>query len=353
MGRAKGPKSLVAEESLVQTPLGRSLAERLPLSQMRQRIRPADYPSFRADELVLTRHQGAFLKPCPGTRGYICCGLQIIHFGLGCYFDCTYCILQSYLNTPALVLFGNVDEGLEELQGVLNQSAPPHRRFCTGEFTDSLLLEDLTGFGARLIKMFAPRKHFTLELKTKTDNVKTLCGLDHGGRTVISFSVNAPDIAASEESRAPALKRRLAAAALMVREGYRVGFHFDPLIRHSGWEEGYGRTVAGIFEAVPAEKIAWISLGAFRYLPRLKNIVRRRHPKSRIMDEEFVSAPDGKMRYPRPLRVEMYSRVLAAIRGFSPGACVYMCMESPRVWQEVFGYNPGPKGLIRMLDQRV
>lgn len=349
----RSPQALIAEESQVGTRLGRSLAARLPLAEVRPKIGPADYSAYGPGDLILARHQGGFIKPCPGTRGYICCGLNIIHFGLGCPLGCTYCILQDYLETKALVLFGNLQEGLSRLENLLDQDSLRPRRFCTGEFTDSLVLEDLTGTAARLVKLFAGYENAVLELKTKTDNVGGLLGLEHGGRTIISFSVNAPAIAAREEQGAAPLKRRLAAASLAAREGYRVGFHFDPIIRGPGWRQGYDETAARIFEAVPAESLAWISLGAFRYPPGLKKIIARRHPRTRIMDGEFVLAGDGKMRYLRPLRVEMYRRLLAAVRRFAPEALVYLCMESPRVWREVFGFDPGPEGLIRMMDQRV
>jgi len=347
------PRGLVAEEALLQTPLGRTLADRLPVVAIRPRIEPADYAAHEAGELILASHRGSFVKPCPGTRGYVCCGLQIIHFGLGCYLDCSYCILQSYLGTEALVLFGNTDRGLAEVREYLRQPLPRPMRFCTGEFTDSLLLEGLTGFGRRLVEIFADCDHAVLELKTKTTNVSGLLDLEHAGRTIVSFSVNAPMVARQEESKAATLDRRLEAAARVVQKGYRVGFHFDPLIRHPGWREGYGRTVEDIFEAVPADRIAWISLGAFRYLPRFKTIIKRRHPKSLITEEEFILAPDGKMRYLRPRRVEMYRHLLSTIRQAAPKVCVYLCMESPRVWREVFGFDPGPDGLIHMLDQQV
>lgn len=353
MTGAQRPGRLVAEESLLETELGRTLTQTIPCVETRPQISPVDYPDFEPDDLLLARHFGSFIKKCPGTRDYICCDLEIIHFGLGCYLDCSYCILQSYLDTSSLVLFGNVDEAFEELEDLLSRPATRRKRFCTGEFTDSLLLEEMTGLGARLVKLFSKSRDRVLELKTKTVNIDGLLELDHGGRTIISFSVNAPDVARNEESRAVPLKKRIEAAGRAVENGYRVGFHFDPLIIHENWQDGYRQTVEDIYKVVPPDKIAWISLGAFRYLPGLKPIIRKRHPKSHITDEEFILAPDGKMRYLRPIRVEMYKLLLNAIRKCDPDACVYMCMESPRVWLEVFGFDPGPEGLVDMLDKRV
>jgi len=347
------PENLVIERDLQSADLAVSLIESGLRLEIAPHTGPADYSRYDRKTLILGRHRGSFLKPCPGTRGYLCCGLQIIHFGLGCSLDCSYCILQSYLDTEALVLFGNVDEGLEQVRGSLNQLEPKYKRYCTGEFTDSLLLEDVTGFGAVLVEIFSHHRNVVLELKTKTDNVDSLVGLEHRGRTVVSFSMNAPAIAGTEEPRAASLKKRILAAKKMVDEGYRIGFHFDPLIIHPDWKEGYAQTVAEIYDSIPAKSIAWISLGAFRFLPKLKEIVSQRHPRSKIMYEEFVLALDGKMRYLRPLRVEMYRHLLAEIQKADPKACVYLCMESPRVWLETFGFNPGPNGLIEMLDARV
>ncbi|MBF0528875.1 MAG: DNA photolyase [Deltaproteobacteria bacterium] len=347
------PFKLAAESDALNNPFGQALSRQFASVDIRSRISPAEYINFGAADLILANHHGRFIKPCPGTKDYNCCGLEIIHIGLGCTLGCSYCILQGYLDSNALVLFGNIENVFNDLANQLAIPGARPRRFCTGEFTDSLLLEEITGTGARLVGLFArAAAGHTLELKTKTTNVRGLLELNHEGRTIVSFSVNAPEITRREERSAPALSARLKAARQVARAGYRLGFHFDPIIRYPGWGDGYAQTVKDIFDAVPSNQIAWISLGAFRYLPGMKDIVRRSDPKSRIMDEEFILAEDGKMRYLRPVRVEIYQRLLAEIRSAAPEVCVYLCMESPRVWREVFGYDPGTEGLIRMLDER-
>ena len=312
---------------------------------------PADYGRFGPRDILVTPHRGRFLKPCPGTPGYNCCGLHIFHFGLGCTLGCRYCILTAYLETEALVLFGNMEEGLAEFAACLDRVDRP-LRFCTGEFTDSLLLDRHTGMAERLVTMAAGRE-VTLELKTKTDHVDHLLRLDHRGRTVISFSVNAPEIAAAEEGRAATLKRRLAAAARAAEAGYPVGLHFDPLIFHPGWEEGYARTIDLIGRTLAPARVAWVSLGCFRYLPGLKGIMLERHPGVRLFDGEFIQGGDGKRRYPRPLRTGIYKVLVQGLgRVLPPETVIYLCMESPRVWRDVFGHDPGASGLTALLDRR-
>ncbi|MBN1626024.1 MAG: hypothetical protein JW944_05820, partial [Deltaproteobacteria bacterium] len=57
------------------------------------------------ETIRLIDFKGEFLKPCPGTREYICCGYQILNVGTNCPMDCSYCILQSYFNKPSLRVF--------------------------------------------------------------------------------------------------------------------------------------------------------------------------------------------------------------------------------------------------------
>jgi DNA repair photolyase len=317
-------------------------------------VAPADYPSFGPGDLLVTRHRGAFVKPCPATLNYNCCGLQIFHFGLGCTLGCRYCILSAYLGTEALVLFGNVAQGLEELKALLRlDPAERPKRFCTGEFTDSLLLDRRSGLAAELIELFAQSDAALLELKTKTDYIDHLLKLDHRGHTVISFSVNAPDICRLEEGRAAPLTARLAAARRAAEAGYPIGLHFDPIIQHPGWAEGYARSAELIGRYLAGARVAWVSLGCFRYLPSLKEVMLARHPDTDIYDAEFISGGDGKMRYPRPVRTRLYRAVAAALESvLPPSTVVYMCMESSRVWLDVFGRDPGTEGLTARLDQR-
>ncbi|MDR2725570.1 MAG: DNA photolyase [Candidatus Adiutrix sp.] len=348
--RGEARLRLLVEESCQEGFMAKNLARTFRQESLSP-VGPSDYDRFGPRDILVTPHRGRFLKACPGTPGYNCCGLYIFHFGLGCPLGCHYCILAAYLDTEALVLFGNMEEGLAQFSALLDRAERPWR-FCTGEFTDSLLLDRRTGLAERLVALAAGRE-VTLELKTKTDQVDHLLGLDHRGRTIISFSLNAPGMAAAVEGRAAPLGERLKAAARAAGAGYPVGLHFDPLIFQPGWEEGYARTIDLIGQSLAGAKVAWVSLGCFRYLPRLKEIKLARHPGTSIFDSEFISGGDGKKRYPRPLRTRMYKRLVQGLGRVLPAETViYLCMESPRVWRDVFGQDPGTAGLTELLDRR-
>lgn len=303
--------------------------------------------------LLLARNRGRFFKPCPGTKEYICCDYQVLNIGMNCPMDCVYCILQAYLNNPYLSFFVNVEDLLQELQEAFKENPGRFWRIGTGEFTDSLALDRLTGLSRLLVQFMRDKDSAVLELKTKTAVIDNLKGLDHGGRTIVAWSLNSPDIVAREELRAASLEQRLAAAARCASWGYKLAFHFDPIIYHPGWQEGYAETIGKLFAAVPRERIAWISMGCLRYLPTLKKIAGQRFPNSRFFHEEFIEGLDGKARYFRTLRVEMYQFLYQQLRQYAaPETCIYLCMENNEIWQEVFGYIPDDLGgLPAMLDK--
>jgi spore photoproduct lyase len=304
--------------------------------------------------LRLVRRRGAWMKPCPGTREYICCGLNILHIGQGCPMDCRYCALQAYFNRPVIEVFVNTGELIDALQKDLEHHSDRVRRICTGEFTDSLALDPITELNSQLVPLFGPRSHATLEIKTKTDFVDPLIGLDHGGRVIVSFSMNAPTIAAQEERGAVSLSRRLNAARRAQEDGYRVGFHFDPIIPIPSWEEEYGLTIDDIFRIINPSGIAWISLGVIRFVPDLKETVRARFGPVSYFCDSFVRGLDGKSRLPAPRRVEIYATLAGRIRTHWADAALYLCMESPEVWEQSLGVRmDSSRNLAAYLDARV
>ncbi|MFH1542764.1 MAG: hypothetical protein ABIE84_06740, partial [bacterium] len=113
-----------------------------------------------------------------------------------------------------------------------------------------------------------------------------------------------------------------------------VAFHFDPIIYYPGWEDDYREVVAAIFEAVPAEMIAWISLGALRFPAKQKELMQKNLQTS-IRFEYLEQGKDTKLRYPQALRIELFKNVYGWIRERSNDVYVYLCMENEEVWRAV------------------
>ncbi len=298
--------------------------------------------------------KGDILKPCPGTRGYICCGYQILNIGTNCPLDCSYCILQAYFKEDRLKVFSNLEERIGEVVREIEGHPEKIYRIGTGEFTDSLALDPLTGWTSILLPIFSVRKNAVLELKTKSVCIEGLIKSPYRERLIVSWSLNSPFISEREEIRAPSLVERLKAARDCQKEGFTLGFHFDPLLIHRDWRSGYLKTIELLEKYINPAGIIWLSLGSFRFMPALKPIIRRRHPGSCILNGEFILALDGKMRYFKPLRIELYEFMRTHLESWHSDLGMYLCMESDDVWKKSMGWSPGDsEGLAGYLDSRV
>lgn len=308
--------------------------------------RPADLSEAKKTLLIST-HRGDAFKPCQGTgSGHLCCNYWVIDLISGCPMDCSYCILQHYLeNNPLLTIYANIDEILTRAAIYFAEHKDKMFRVGTGELSDSLALDHITGFSRKIIEYFSPHKNVVLELKTKTSNIGHLLKPGctgsrlrgngrRGERVVISWSVNPQKIIESEEVGSASLSERFEAARRAVQAGYRIGFHFDPIIYSEGWEGQYKQVADQIVQNFPFEKIAWISIGTLRFPPQMKEIVIKRFPKSRIFWGELVPI-NGKVRYFRPIREEIYGKMIEWLKPLKQTTPIYLCMETRPVWQKI------------------
>ncbi len=325
-----------------------------------EHVNSSDDPVTKGKQtLYITENHGAVIKKCPGTSYYTCCDYTILHTGTFCTMDCSYCILQAYFHPPVLQYFAGQDKIDSALDDIFKQNKT--YRIGTGEFTDSLIWEKLSGQPEKLVKKFAGQKRSILELKTKTVNIESLKNIDHNRKTVVAWSLNTPSIIKSEEKGTASLNARLKAAKQCEHWGYRLAFHFDPLVIYDGCEEDYREVIKSIFttnsdgsSGINPESIVWISIGTFRFMPQLKPIIESRFPKSIIPYGEFITGLDNKMRYFKPLRIALYQKIASFIREYAPNVLIYFCMEDEEVWLKTLGFFPKREGeLGELLDKSV
>ncbi len=293
-------------------------------------------------DILLTEKQGHTVKQCPGTdRTYRCCNYHVINQTSNCPIDCTYCILQFYLNNPVTTVYANTEKLLTEVKDKIATQPNRFFRIGTGELSDSLAFDSSSEYSKDVVKYFAGLDNVLLELKTKSNRIENLLDLDHKGHTVISWSVNPQVIIDAEEHKAASFNERLAAMKQVQEKGYKIGFHFDPLLFHEDWKTTYPDLIRQLFEVVDPKNVAWISIGSLRFPPEMKDKVLEKFPKSKIMFAELIRGMDGKMRYPKPLRLDMYRTVYDALRKFgSEDLFIYFCMESAEIWERTMGWSP-------------
>ena len=333
------PKLILVQDRSWQDNTTQAILGRLPGVEVRI-ITDKNIDSFGNDTLVLMRYPGKFLRHCQGSGAEVCCNYYVVSYAWNCHLACRYCVLQSYLNSEALVICTNFEDLLHDVKDTLQKYPNRTFRIGTGELADSLALDPITCFSRELVPFFASLPNGILELKTKSDQIANLKDLDPAGRTVISWSMNSKRICRTEEPKAATFEERLAAALQCQKWGYKIGLHFDPLIYYAEWESEYREAISEIFSVIDPNNIAWISLGALRFTPHLRDVVHRRFPESKVPYGEFVPGHHGKLRYFRPIREEMYRKMKSWIQAAAPQAFVYLCMESRAVWERSFGEAP-------------
>jgi len=276
---------------------------------------------------------------------YLCCRVHVLRSVHNCPFECSYCFLQNYLTDGATKIVGDTDTLMQEVKEKISKEPRRLFRIGTWELGDSLALEEETGQAAELVRFFSGLKNAVLELKTKSDCVDSILSLDHNGQTVVSWSLNTDSVIKDDERRTASLKDRLRAMQRVYSAGYLIGLHFDPMIFHSGWEEGYESLVRRVFETIPPDRVAWISIGSLRFNPEMRKKIENNYPGSRLTCAEMVLGDDAKVRYVKPLRVRMYRHLYGELKKYvSVDNLIYFCMERWDVWDKVFGYHPDSIG---------
>ncbi|MFH1996701.1 MAG: spore photoproduct lyase family protein [Candidatus Omnitrophota bacterium] len=329
------PKNIFIEEGASKSSVARCFRNFFPEARVRtipslkahiqeKRHTISDY-NARRDNFFIVKQRHDFFKRCPCTKGARSCGYHVFNLGYGCVYECTYCYLQEYTNSPGIIIPSNIDDFFKAFSAYRQDI-----RLGTGEFTDSLALDHITEFSGQLIEFFKKHPKSTFEFKTKSDNIEKLLAARPGKNIVAAWSLNPQTVIDKNEFYTASLIERLTAAEKCVAAGSSVAFHFDPIIMYEGWEKGYRDVVDLLFDTVSDKDIAWISLGTLRFSRRLKKVIENRFPDNTLLDGELLPGFDGKMRYERCMRGALYRKMLQWIRRRNSKVSTYLCMEDTR-----------------------
>jgi spore photoproduct lyase len=301
--------------------------------------------------LFVTEHPGLFFKRCPGAKkGLACCNYYVLNLGLQCDMDCSYCYLQTFINTPYTIIYSNLDKALSELDEIHSQFHSSSVRIGTGEVIDSLSLDPITLYSRTLISFFKDKPQWRLEFKSKSDYVDQFLDVEHAHNVIVSWSINPEFIVSREEHKTASLERRLQAARKCLDKGFQIAFHIDPVIWHESWKTSYASLVDTICERFSPSDMPYISLGSLRFKPEQKDMMRERFGmESLVTRAEMFSGAAGKMRYDQTLREEMFQFIIDRFKSKNPLWKIFLCMETPETWINATGELPVKKEEIRNL----
>ena len=248
-----------------------------------------------------------------------------------CPFNCLYCYLRDYFNHSAFIFYVN----LEDMFNELDRFNIPNTMISAGIVNDTLVYDNLTNITRDLIEYFKGREELTLELRTKSHNIKNLLKEIPYKNILISFTFSPQEVIDRYELGASSLDERIIAAKKLQRYGYSIGLRLDPMIDIENSHLAYQKMVYKIFTNLDPNKIRDIGIGTIRYKKGLRQKVLA-EKKTDLFYNEFVVGIDGKERYFKKIRIDMYKNIVSSINKYG-NFDIYLGMEPKYIWDEVFG----------------
>jgi spore photoproduct lyase len=254
-----------------------------------------------------------------------------------CYYGCSYCYLagtRGVWNSPTVKIYVNLPEILEQIDRTANRIGRPVA-FYQGKLQDGLALDPLSAYSTVLFPFFAQHPFARQVILTKSTATERLLTLDHRNHTILSWSLNPPEIAVQFEMNVPPVEARIEAMCSAVKAGYPVRAVVMPLIPVSGWEEMYDEFLQNLLLRVPLGRL---TLGAICSYSNARNLMERKLGRDNVISRHIVDAKlagDGRMRYAPSIRIRMYNHLARFAREIRPDLEISICLEDQAVWKAV------------------
>lgn len=283
----------------------------------------------RRPSLILARKHRGFVQDAPegfgraGVRSFLFSHLH------NCIYDCRYCFLQGMYRSAHYVVFINYEDFQWAIEERIRSLHGEPAWFFSGYDCDSLALEPVTQFAAVFVPFFARFPQATLELRTKSTQVKSLLDQEPPPNVVVAFSFTPAEVQQAVEHLTPAVDRRIRAMAKLQERGWRLGLRFDPLIYSEGYREQYRRLYDQVFGAIRAESLHSVSLGPFRLSPELFRNIVRLYPEDPLFAAPLEEEEDGQIGYRRDLEEEMVEFCREELLRRIPGEIFHPGLSTP------------------------
>ncbi|HSN87528.1 MAG TPA: DNA photolyase [Thermoanaerobaculia bacterium] len=257
----------------------------------------------RRPSLILARKHRNFVHEAP--KGFGIAGAKSFCFShmLNCIYDCRYCFLQGMYRSAHYVIFVNYEDFQWEIEETIRGAAGGPLWFFSGYDCDSLALEPVTRFAASFVPFFARFPQASLELRTKSTQIKSLLEMDAVPNVVVAWSLTPEEVQVSCVHLTPSADRRLRAMERLEERGWKLGLRFDPLIYNEDYRDQYRRLFRQVFSALRPESLHSVSLGPFRLTQDFFKTLVRLYP-----EDPFFAAPfeeEAQVSYRRDLEAGM------------------------------------------------
>jgi len=255
-----------------------------------------------------------------------------------CPYDCKYCYLagtQGVKFSPTVKIYVNLPEMLGEIDRIARRLGKL-TAFYLGKLQDALALDPLTAYSIILVPFFAEHPYARLTLLTKSANVDRLLGLDHRGHTILSWSVNPPEVCEVFEENVPSVEERIKAMRRVASAGYSVRAVMMPIIPVEGWQDIYSAFTSRLIESVPIQRL---TLGGVCIYRGARKLMERKMGLNNTISSNIEDISrrtgDGRARYPQALRRGAYSLIIEAARRIQPDLELALCLEELELWRSI------------------
>ncbi len=253
-----------------------------------------------------------------------------------CPYGCTYCYLAATRGvwfSPTVKVFLNLDAMLARIDRIASDLRTP-TPFYLGKLQDGLALDPLTGYSRAMVPFFAAHPHARLTLLTKAADVDNLLDLDHAGHTILSWSLNPPDVCDAFERNTPKPEARIQAMRKCASAGYPVRAVIMPIIPVPDWRGVYATFLLQLVTQVELDRI---TLGGVCSYPGAVDLMASKlgtqNAISQALDRHASKSRDGRNRYRPADRIAIYRHLISVVRAQRPELPVGLCLEERSVFQ--------------------
>lgn len=274
--------------------------------------------------LILAEKQGDTVLPAPSGFGI---GHQHNYYFshlLNCPYDCRYCFLQGMYPSANWVLFVNYEDFAADIDRTTSTHPDQSCIFFSGYDSDSLALDGLTGFCEFFLPFFRERPGATLELRTKSTQIRSLLKHNPIDNAVVAFSLSPATVADRVEHRTPSLAKRLEAIETLAQAGWQIGLRFDPLIACDTFSQEYRELISYLSTILPTNQVHSVSVGVLRFPVKMLDKMQKLYPKDRLLNFPFKNQ-SGVSSYGPDLENAMKNEVISLVADWVGNDKIFAC----------------------------
>ena len=265
----------------------------------------------------------------------ICPHFMLLAWANGCPYNCAWCYLKGTFrfygqkpNGRVPIIFKERRRIEKDIRAFIEASklidiSP--EIINTGELSDSLMQEGNDPFSEWIMSFFKDTPHKVLFL-TKSTNIHNFLRNEWQKNAILSWSINASDVAKRWELLSPTPEQRLEAAKKVADAGYEVRLRIDPMVPILEWQKHYQDLVDMIFKVLEPSRV---TMGCLRGLTT--TII---YAKDKSWTTFLKEKSNWGKKPPFEERLAMYMAVIGKLKGY--GLKDYaVCKDTVKIWRSL------------------